>query len=314
MNDREKMRVHKMRFGSAYTPRGMARYEPRGKETQAPVKDKVVVTRPALRYYGGKWRLSPWILPRFPEHDCYVEPYAGAASLFFRKEASRLEVINDLNQDVVNFFRVLRDRAGELIQAIDYTPFSRQEYVESVAPVEDPLERARRFYVRCNQGRANGGYMGTKDGGWQFQVADKTNRNTVHTWSQNEYLWDVAARLKQAFIECTDAIGVIERYDRPRTLFYVDPPYPAETRERGTRYKHEMSTEDRQALSVVLHAVKGMVILSGYNCALYDELYADWTRIEKEALTTGATYRTECLWISPNTERGKVAQLDLFAA
>jgi DNA adenine methylase len=277
-----------------------------------PVKDRVRSDRPAIRYYGGKWKLAPWILQYFPKHDNYVEPYAGAASLFFRKEPSPLEVINDKNQDVVNFFRVLRDRAGDLINLIELTPFSRVEYIESVAPVEDPLERARRFYVRANQGRANGGYMGTKDGGWQFQVADKTNRNTVHTWNQVDYLWDIAARLKQAFIECDEAANVIERYDRARTLFYVDPPYPAETRERGTRYKHEMETEDHRALSDLLHSVDGMVIVSGYHCELYDELYEGWVCVEKESLTTGASFKTECLWISPSITNHK--SLPLFAA
>lgn len=257
------------------------------------------ITRPALRYYGGKWRLASWLLPYFPAHDCYVEPYAGAASLFFRKSPSRLEVINDLNENVVNFFSVLRDRPAELIEKIDLTPFSRLEHSRSIEPTEDPVERARRFYVRANQGRASGGYMGSQDGGWQFQVMARTNRIVTDTWGNVDYLYAVAARLKQAMIECDEAINVIERFDRVRTLFYLDPPYTHDTRQNSSRYAHEMDEKDHKELAYILRSIKGMALLSGYRCPLYDELYSDWHCVEKESLTTGAVYRTECLWISP---------------
>lgn len=269
------------------------------------------ITRPALRYYGGKWRLAPWLMQYFPKHDCYVEPYAGAASMFFRKSASKLEVINDTNKDVINFFEVLRDQPDELIRLIDYTPFSRDEYVNSVQPTEDRLERARRFYVRANQGRANGAYMGSKDGGWQFQVMDKVTRVVTDSWGNIDYLFAVAERLKQAFIECDEACNVIRRYDRPATLFYLDPPYLSETRQCPTRYGNEMDKDAHVELADLVHSVEGMTLISGYRSPLYDELYGDWTRVEREALTTGAVYRTECLWISPQIT--SYVHLPLFA-
>ena len=102
------------------------------------------VTRPALRYYGGKFRLAPWIIGHFPVHECYVEPFGGAMSVLLRKAPARYEVYNDLDREVVNLFRVLRERPEEFIRAIELTPYSRAEQLLAFEPApEDELERAR---------------------------------------------------------------------------------------------------------------------------------------------------------------------------
>ena len=136
--------------------------------------------RPALRYYGGKWRLAPWIISHFPPHICYVEPFCGAASVFLRKPPAEFEVINDLDGEVVNFFRVLRDRTDELIRAIVATPYSRAEYDEAWQTVEEPLERARRYYIRAWQGW--GGGKGSRPSGWRYQLSNNRGKSVIMDW------------------------------------------------------------------------------------------------------------------------------------
>lgn len=266
---------------------------------------------PVLRYIGGKWQLADWILEQFPTHETYVEPYCGAASVFFRKHPSPIEVINDLNGDVVNFFRVLREQAQELIDAIDLTPFSREEYDLAYEEADDPLERARRFYIRSWQSFS--GHASYKTG-WRHQRNLRTRGSSLtREWGRKDGLYRSALRLRNALIENDDALKVIQRYDTPGTLFYVDPPYVLTTRSNHRRYSYEMSNADHRALAAVLREVQGMVLLSGYQSALYDELFGDWRRIEKTTTTNGNNTATECLWISPNTQHAQAPLLSYIA-
>jgi len=188
------------------------------------------VTRPALRYFGGKFRLAPWIIQQFPVHTCYVEPFGGAMGILLRKEPSVFEVYNDLDGEVVNFFKVLRDHPDELLRAIELTPYSREEQKLAFEPTDGlpDLERARRLYVRCWQ--SHGGGRTQWHTGWRYQVNNTRGRSTLVDWDQTDHLWAIVNRLKLVQIECDDAIRIIERYDRPDTLFYVDPPYLMSTR------------------------------------------------------------------------------------
>ena len=108
--------------------------------------------RPMLRYHGGKWRLAPWIISVFPEHRIYVEPYGGGASVLLRKARSYAEVYNDLDGEVVNVFRVVRDHGPCLKEKLYYTPFSRDEFKRSYEETDDPIERARRTIARSFMG------------------------------------------------------------------------------------------------------------------------------------------------------------------
>ena len=109
--------------------------------------------RPALRWFGGKWRLGPWIVQHLPPHAAYCEPYGGAASVLLRKPPARLETWNDLHGRLVSFFRVLRERPDELVRLLALTPYARQEYEQAREVAADPLEDARRFYILAAQGR-----------------------------------------------------------------------------------------------------------------------------------------------------------------
>jgi DNA adenine methylase len=273
---------------------------------------EVSVAHPAIRYYGGKWRLAPWIIEQFPVHDCYVEPFAGACSVLLQKRPSGVEVANDLNGEVVNFFTVLRTQESELIRAIELTPFSREEVATAYQPIADPLEAARRFYVRSWQGR--GAPTAQWNTGWRY--VRKSNNTAIDQWNRVDHLWAVAARLKAVHFEHDDARTTIARYDGADALFYCDPPYPHSTRSmwRLSSYgeAHEMTDDDHRALAQQLHGVKGMVAISGYPCELYDELYADW---HKQTCTTGTQnggkQATECLWLSPAASRGE-RQMTMF--
>jgi len=269
-----------------------------------------LMNRPALRYHGGKWRLAPWIISHFPQHTTYVEPFGGGASVLLRKQASFIEVYNDLNGLVVNFFKVLRECPDEFMRMIELTPYSRQEFIESQEHCDDPLELARRFYIWSWQGRGRGGVK--EPGGWRFMSRATRGKTPVDDWTNNQHLWQIVQRLRNVHIENGKAIEIIKRYDGPEALFYVDPPYVQST--RGKRwaqaaYQFEYSDEQHRELASALHDVEGTVILSGYPSDLYNELYGDWRQELKSGQKDNALKRdtTECLWI----KNGRLMLLDV---
>ena len=267
-------------------------------------------TRPILRYHGGKWKLAPWIIQHFPEHRSYIEPFGGAASVLIRKPRSYAEVYNDLDGEIVNLFRVARDRGEELIRAVELTPFSRADFFESFLPALDPMEQARRTMVRSFMGFGGNLTRPNRDGTTQrtgFRSYSKKNRRSIPAGDWRNYPDSIAAlidRLRGVIIECRPALDVIAAHDAKDVLIYVDPPYVHATRGHdagGTHraYRHELSDEQHRALAGALRAGKGMVVLSGYPCDLYDsELYPDWKRVERPHFADGARPRTEVLWLN----------------
>lgn len=259
-----------------------------------------VPTRPALRYHGGKWRIAPWIISHFPAHICYVEPYGGGSSVILRKAPAIHDVMNDKDKDVIAFFDVLRRRPEDLIGSIQLTPFAREEVKRAYEPCTDEIERARRFYIRAWQVR--GGPPAQGRTGWRFQKSDARGKRSIDDWNETSHLWSIVDRLKQIQIECDDALKVIKRYDSPDTLFYLDPPYSKSA--RGPRwadkaYAHEMTDEEHRNLATVLHTISGMAIISGYDCDLYRELYADWAFDRKRTIKDTSAEAYEYLWMSP---------------
>jgi DNA adenine methylase len=258
--------------------------------------------RPALRYYGGKWKLAPWIISHFPEHKNYVEPCGGAASVLLRKPRSKLETYNDLDGNVVNFFQVLRDQPDELIRKIKLTPWARAEKELSIQPSSDPVEKARRFFVSMWQGMQGGHYA--KEGNtWRVQhhCDSRGNYDLLHL--QEENLIKVASRFLDMQIENQPAQDVIKRYDNTDTLIYFDPPYLKETRSHRNTYRLETDNAFHIEAAELLRNAKGYVIVSGYACPLYTELYENhgWERKDKEAQTNSGGKRIESLWLSPRT-------------
>ncbi|MFZ5520427.1 MAG: DNA adenine methylase [Pseudomonadota bacterium] len=269
------------------------------------------VTRPLLRYHGGKWKLAPWILRHLPPHRVYVEPFGGGASVLLRKPRSYAEVYNDLDGEIVNLFRVARDDGERLAQALELTPFARVEFSSAYDPDGDPLEQARRTLVRSFMGFGSAGASGQQTG---FRAnSNRSGTTPAHDWmNYPAHFRAVIQRLRGVVIEHRDAADVMRAHDCDEALHYVDPPYVHDTRQLRTRapaYRHEMTDEQHAALASVLHSLRGRVVLSGYRSPLYDDLFGSWRRVDVNAHADGARARVESLWLSPRCE-----SVDLFAA
>lgn len=261
-----------------------------------------------LHYPGSKWSMAKWIISHMPKHETYVEPFFGSGAIFFNKQPSQVETINDMDERIVNLFKVIRDTPNELARLIEYTPLSRQEYYGSYEPTEDSLEDARRFLIRCWQA------IGAKTSdrtGWR-SIISANGPKTAHEWGKlPEKILLVAERLKEAQIENQPAVKLLERYARKEVLVYADPPYIIETRTKR-HYKHEMTIDDHVELLDVLDAHPGPVLLSGYAHEVYDGRLKHWAREEFQALAEAGARRTEVLWINPIAAEQGYFQQSLF--
>ena len=253
--------------------------------------------RPILRYHGGKWLLAEWIISNFPPHRVYVEPFGGAASVLLQKRRTYAEIYNDLDGEVVNLFRVVRDDGLRLRQMLELTPFARDEFKLSYETSDDPIEQARRTVVRSFMGFGSNSH--NKLTGFRSN-SNRSGTTPAHDWrNYPDCLSAIIDRLRGVCVENRNAFEVIQAHDGPQTLHYVDPPYVSETRDKGNDYRHEMTSGDQRQLAEILYSVKGMVVLSGYACDLYDrELYPNWRRIQRQSFADGARERTEVLWLN----------------
>ncbi len=249
-----------------------------------------------LHYPGSKWSMAEWIIDHMPPHMTYLEPYFGSGAVFFNKTPSALEVINDLDENVVNLFKVMRDRPEELARLVYWTQYSRQEYYASYdLDIEDDLERARRFLSK--QWMARGARSSDRNG-WRH-IIDHNGPRPVRQWNDvPDKIMLITERLKMVQLEHQPAVKLISRYARPEVLIYADPPYVLSTR-RGRMYKHEMNEADHVELLSVLDKHPGPVLLSGYASDLYDDMLGHWCREIRVAQAESAEKREEVLWINP---------------
>ncbi len=260
----------------------------------------------AFGWYGGKFSHLSWLLPLLPECHHYCEPFGGSAAVLINRLPSPVETYNDMDGEVVNFFRVLRDHQDELVQKIALTPFSREEFFLAIekngAPLVSDLERARLFYVRARQART--GLAQTASLG-RWANCKNTSRagmsGVVSRWLGGvEDLPQIAMRLLRVQIENRPAIEVIKLYDDEQTLFYCDPPYPHDARGDNKAYRYEMSDEEHRELALILGTCHGSVAVSGYRCSLMEELYAGWRRVDAPAKQCHSVKkaRSEGLWVN----------------
>jgi len=256
------------------------------------------LARPVLRWHGGKWILAPWVISQMPAHRVYVEPFGGAASVLMRKPRSYAEIYNDLDDDVVNLFRVLRsERAARLIDQLKLTPFAATEFADAYAQSDDPIERARRLVVRS--------FMGFGSNGVHKKTGFRSNSNRSGTTPARDWvnypdaLAATVDRLRGVVVLNRDAREVMSAHDGPDTLHYVDPPYVFETRADASHdYAHEMTDADHTSLLAFLKTLKGKVMISGYPSDIYDSALSSWRRVARRALADGASPRTEVLWMN----------------
>lgn len=275
-----------------------------------------------IRWFGGKGQQTSKLIPMIPDHRIYVEVFGGGASLLFAKDPSPIEIYNDLDSGLVNFFSVMRDadKLPKLYYLVSTTPYSREEYFrcrETWRACEDPVERAYRWYV-CNR-MSFGGKFGAS---WARSVESQRNGMAARPgdWiSGHQRLSYAHERMMRVQIEQQDFRRLIPSYDTPQTLFYIDPPYVPETRRSG-EYEHELTIEDHRDLVELLLQIEGKTMLSGYRHEVYKPLErAGWKRASYAVkCTTGSNTRvsgrtgagaldgagrTECVWISPSAIR-----------
>ena len=259
--------------------------------------------RIAFGWYGGKFSHLDWLLPLLPKCHHYCEPFGGSAAVLLNREPAPVETYNDIDGELVNFFRVLREDPDNLVRSIGLTPFSREELCLALTPPKrrlSNLERARRFFVRARQARTGLAQTATL-GRWAN--CKNTSRagmaGVVSRWLGSvEGLPSIAERLLRVQIENRPAEDVVKLYDGAETLFYCDPPYPHESRGDSKAYGFEMTNEEHRRLASLLHCVKGKAAISGYRCGLMDTLYKDWLRFEAREKKCHSVKKTrvETLW------------------
>lgn len=279
----------------------------------------------AFVWFGGKANFAPKLLPLLPAHHTYVEPFGGAASLLFAKPPSPIEVYNDLDGGLVNFWRVMRTPAlfEEFQRVVALTPFSREEFEQAAAEwatADDPIEKARLWYVAAQQS-----FSGEHGHSWSYCRTESRggmSRSVLRWLATVERLPEIYTRWMQVQVENDPFQAIIPRYDTPETLFYCDPPYVTETRRSG-KYNQEMTDEDHAALVGALLAIKGKALLSGYLHPVYEPLEQNgWRRIDFPVTSSAAgrtrntgllgagaakdQKRVECVWLSPNIDTGQM--------
>lgn len=265
------------------------------------------IKRPVLRYHGGKFLLAPWIISHFPDHRTYDEPMGGGGNVLLRKPRSYAEIYNDKWDIVVNVFRVMRDErsAKKLEQLLRLTSFSRSEFEKTgdahLAAIEDPVEKARLTIFRSFAGFGSASTNAVFSTGFRAN-SNKSGTTPAHDWvNYPNHISSFIERLKAVVIENRHYADVVKQQDSQDTLHYLDPPYVQETRnmQRGNAaYAHEFTEQDHIDMAKVMEVVRGGVIISGYRCDLYDELFSEYLRVERKAFADGAAPRVECLWIN----------------
>lgn len=248
-----------------------------------------------LKYPGGKRRIANWIIDHFPQHKVYCEPFFGSGAVFFNKQPSYIETINDLDENIVNLFEVCRKHPAELAAAVNLTPFSRDEFINCYEiNVDNPIERARRTIVRYHQ---SFGTSNSSKNSWK-NVQTYGGPKCATMWNYlPDTIIECCKRLKEAQIENIDAIELIKRYDDKHTLIYCDPPYLQSLRKKNM-YAVEMDDEKHIELLNVLKESKSMIVLSGYDNELYNNELKGWYTDEKVTTAQMGLKRTEKLWMN----------------
>lgn len=252
-----------------------------------------------LNYPGAKWGMAQEIVALMPPHRSYLEPFFGSGAVLFNKPPSAIETVNDIDGDIVNFFKVLREQPEKLAAYVAMTTYSRDVFDDAHENRgTDDFERAYKFAIRFKMGHGFKTYQKT---GFKIDVYARENSYAVNCWNRLPGdLIDAARRLKEVQVENRPALEVIRKFNHDNVLIYADPPYLLNTR-GGKQYRYEMTEQDHVELLDALKQHKGTVILSGYPSELYDRELAGWEKIARKSYNQNADKRTEVLWCNFDT-------------
>lgn len=264
--------------------------------------------RPVMKYHGAKWALANWVIDHFPAHDTYVEVFGGSAAVLLNKQLSKYEVYNDKNDVVVNLFRVIRDdeMRERLLKLLTMTPYSRTEFMDARHHDEnyDPVTSAHKLLIRAQMGFGSAGATSSYTG-FKSYTSTKGAASIKNLWTNlPANLIEVAIRLQNVMLENVDGQKLIKSHDSPETLFYLDPPYSASTRENNDTYgKFEYSDKQHIELLDLVLSCSGKFVISGYDNDLYNNVLKGWNKSFKSSAISsqkGSVVRTEVIWSSPN--------------
>ncbi|MCO6162577.1 DNA adenine methylase [Flavobacterium sp. NRK F7] len=243
------------------------------------IKEKKLL---AFNYFGGKYNFINELYSHFPEHTSFVDLMCGSMVVTLNKKPSKLDTANDVSGDVMNFFKVLRDKPEELFYALKMTPVHREEY-KKCYPINDnsnDVEIARRFFVRCRMSFQGSGLK--EHTGFNACITSSyggVSQNVAKFTNAIDKLPEIVERLRKIQFESLDYSKVLEKYDTEETFFYVDPPYELRERNYKKMYTHEFTDENHYDLSQKLNSIKGKAMVSMYESKLYSELYKDWRMV-----------------------------------
>lgn len=252
-----------------------------------------------MKYPGSKWGIADWIISFFPEHHSYLEAFLGSGAVFFKKPRSNIETLNDLDGNVVNLFEWIKKDPERLAHEIYWTPYARQVYEDAYTSVpEDSLQKAVNFYIRLNMGygfRTNG-----ERSGWKNDIQGREKAYAARDWRElPDKIMQAAERLRGVQIENRPAVELIQRFNYPNVLIYLDPPYVLSTRQGSRKqYRHEMNDKDHSDLLDVVLAHRGPVLLSGYDSNLYNIRLKGWHREETTCYSQVCSKKREVLWMN----------------
>ena len=273
----------------------------------------------AFNYFGGKFTWLSELYKYIPEHESFIELFCGSMAFTLNKKPSKMDTANDLDGNVYNFFKVLREDPEELFRMLYLSPVSRDEY-NSCFPINEigisSLERARRFFVRCRMSFQGSGLKEHTGFNACKNTSEKgVSKNVSKFLSSVEKLPEVVNRLKEIQIENKDYRNILSRYSGPEYFIYVDPPYELRTRKYKKWYDHEFSDEDHIELADKLKSSGSKIMISHSKSDFYSELYSDWNFIELplrgHSMKKGKK-QSECIWINYPLSETRNGQANLF--
>ena len=256
-----------------------------------------------IQYPGKKSYIAKWIVGRFPngyQKMTYLEPFFGSGSVFFCKERSSIETINDIDSEIFNLFVQIRDNPNELAGLLKNTLWGRDEQNLAFEYCESPIERARRCIVRF---WFTFGGNGNIRNGMRFEIKHNTGGNKYFHLKLPDMILKISERLKHndkclVQIENKNVFELIPKYDRENVLMYLDPPYVLETRNNKKYYKHEFTDDDHEKLLRLVSCSNAKIIISGYMNDLYHKYLRRW---RCETVTTkdqAGNRKAECIWLN----------------